>query len=138
MFFFSWSSNGMHIAPFEKIMSCISSYTHLITPVTKYKNVFWYSGKIRFIEPQGINGHGRPVPGAPPPSAAVHLGRARQCSRTGRCGPVGSYIETRIYVDADGIRTKCSMSALPFTFMMFPHIIFHETSHIKLHEIDGY
>ena len=24
-----------------------------------------YSGKIRFIEPQGINGHRRPVPGAP-------------------------------------------------------------------------
>ena len=29
-------------------------------PATKYKNVFWYSGKIRFIEPQGINGH---IPG---------------------------------------------------------------------------
>ena len=39
----------------------ISSYTHLITPATKYNNVFWYSGKIRFIEPQGINGHRRPV-----------------------------------------------------------------------------
>ena len=51
--FFSWSSNGTHIASFE-IMTCISSYTHLITPATKYKNVFWYSGKIRFIEPQGI------------------------------------------------------------------------------------
>ena len=38
-------------------MTCISSYTHLIKPATKYKNVFWYSGKIRFIEPQGINGH---------------------------------------------------------------------------------
>ena len=46
-------------------MTCISSYTHLITPATKYKNVFWYSGKIHFIEPQGINGHRRPVPGAP-------------------------------------------------------------------------
>ena len=34
-------------------------------PATQYKNVFWYSGKIRFIEPQGINGHRRPVPGAP-------------------------------------------------------------------------
>ena len=34
--FFSWSSNGTHIAPFEKIMTCISSYTHLITPATKY------------------------------------------------------------------------------------------------------
>ena len=34
-------------------------------PATKYKNVFWYSGKIRFIEPQGINGHRRAVPGAP-------------------------------------------------------------------------
>ena len=33
-------------------MTCISSYTHLITPATKYKNVFWYSGNIRFIEPQ--------------------------------------------------------------------------------------
>ena len=42
-------------------MTCISSYTHLITPATKYKNVFWYSGKIRFIEPQGING----MPDAP-------------------------------------------------------------------------
>ena len=45
-------------------MTCISSYTHLITPATTYKTVFWYSGKIRFIEPQGINGHRRPVPGA--------------------------------------------------------------------------
>ena len=33
-------------------------------PATKYKNVFWYSEKIRFIEPQGINGHRRPVPDA--------------------------------------------------------------------------
>ena len=24
-----------------------------------------YSGKIRFIEPQGVNGHRLPVPGAP-------------------------------------------------------------------------
>ena len=46
---------------FWKITTCISSYTHLITPATKYKNVFWYSGKIRFIEPQGINGHRRAV-----------------------------------------------------------------------------
>ena len=47
-------------------MTCISSYTHLIyTPAAKYKNVFWYSGKIRFIEPQETNGHKRPVPGAP-------------------------------------------------------------------------
>ena len=56
----------------------------------------------------------------------------------GKDPPVGSYIETRIYVDADGIRTKSSMSALPFTFMMCPHIMFHETSHIKPHEIDHY
>ena len=68
---------------FWKIMTCISSYTHLITPATKYKNVFRYSGKIRLIEPQGINGHRRPVPGAP---AAVHPGRARQCSGMGPCG----------------------------------------------------
>ena len=27
-----------------------------------------------------------------------------------------------------GIRTKSSMSALPFTFMLFPHIMFHQTS----------
>ena len=37
-------------------MICISSYTLLITPATKYKNDFWYSGKIRFIELEGING----------------------------------------------------------------------------------
>ena len=24
-----------------------------------------YSGKIRFIEPQGVNGHRRPMPGVP-------------------------------------------------------------------------
>ena len=46
---------------FRKIMTCISSYTHFITPTTKYKNIFWYSEKIHFIEPQGINV--RPVPG---------------------------------------------------------------------------
>ena len=50
---------------FWKIMTCISSYTHLIMPAAKYKNVYWYSGKIRFMEPKGINGHRRPVPGAP-------------------------------------------------------------------------
>ena len=50
---------------FLKVTTCISSYKHLITPATKYKNVFWYSGKIGFIEPQGINGHRRHVPGAP-------------------------------------------------------------------------
>ena len=51
-------------------MTCISSNTHLITPATKYKNVFWYSEKIRFIEPQGINGHRRAVPG--PPSSGTY------------------------------------------------------------------
>ena len=55
---------------------------------------------------------------------------------SGESPPIGSYIETRIYVDADGIRTKSSMSTLPFTFMIFPHIMFHETFHIKLHETD--
>ena len=39
-------------------MTCISSYTHLITPATKYKNVFWYSGKIRFIEKPGEHDEG--------------------------------------------------------------------------------
>ena len=42
-----------------------------------------YSGKIRFIELQGVNGHRRPLPGAP--SSGRH-GRARQSSGRGPCG----------------------------------------------------
>ena len=42
-----------------------------------------YSGKIRFIEPQGVNGHRRLVPGD---LAAIPHGRAKQSSGTGLCG----------------------------------------------------
>ena len=48
-----------------------------------------YSGKIRLIEPQGVNGHRRPVPGvssAGCPPAAVRHGRARQSSGMDRVG----------------------------------------------------
>ena len=94
------------------------------------------------------------------PPAAVHPGSARQCSGTGPCGycrrvlwvpgPPGQYSGKIHFIEKPGvqdegvvvltpeIRTKSSMSALPFTFMMFLHIIFHETSNIKLHEIDRY
>ena len=86
----SMRRQGTHIAPFE-IMTCISSYTHLITPATKYKNVFWYSGKIRFIEPQGINGLRRSVPGAPSSSTsresqAMFRDRTRVGIVEGSCG----------------------------------------------------
>ena len=62
--------------------TCISSYTYLITPATKYKTVFWYSGKISFIELQGINEHRRPVPGAP------SNGTSRESKATFRDGTV--------------------------------------------------
>ena len=40
-----------------------------------------YSGKIRFIEPQGVNGHGRPVPG-PPSSDTPRESQAYFCDGT--------------------------------------------------------
>ena len=91
--------------------------------------------------------------------------RTRHCSGTGPCGYCRSvlwvpdsrgqysgkirFIEKLEVQDEGGrhvakcssdpgIRTKSSISALPFTFMMFPHIMFHETSHVKLYEIDRY
>ena len=67
MFFLFLIVQWYAYSSFWKIMTCIPSYTHLhvITPATKYKNVFWYSEKIRFFEHQEINGHRRPVPGVP-------------------------------------------------------------------------
>ena len=69
-------------------MTCISSYTHLITPATKYKNDFWYSGKIRFIEPQGINGTcaGCPQQRYIPGEAGNAQGRHRVDIVEGSCG----------------------------------------------------
>ena len=99
------------------------------------------------------------------PPAAVHPGRARQCSGTGPCGycwralwvlgPRGQYSGKIRFIEKPGIQdegvsmwlnvgltpgicTKSSMSAFPFTFMLFPHIMFHETSHIKFRQIDRY
>ena len=91
-------------------MTCISSYTHLITPATKYKNVFWYSGKIRFIEPQGINWHRRAgcpqqryIPGEP--------GNVQGWDRVGivegslGTGPAGSVFgENSFYRETRGTR----------------------------------
>ena len=44
----------------------------LLPPLPRRASVF---GVNRFIAPQGVNGHRRPLPGA---SAAVHHGRSRQ------------------------------------------------------------
>ena len=52
-------------------------------PAAKYKNVYWCSGKIRFMEPQGINGHRRPVPGAP------SSGTSRESQAVFGTGPCG-------------------------------------------------
>ena len=43
---------------FWKIMTCISSYTHLFTTATTYKMFSGIRGNFVFIEPQGINGTG--------------------------------------------------------------------------------
>ena len=52
-------------------------------PATKYKNVFWYSGKIHFIEHHGINGHRRPVPTA---SSSGTSRESQAMLGTGPCG----------------------------------------------------
>ena len=66
-------------------MTCISSYTHLIMLAAKYKNVYWYSGKICFMEPQGIDGHRRPVLGDP------SSGTSRESQAVFGTGPCGYY-----------------------------------------------
>ena len=123
-------------------MTCISSYTHLITPATKYKNVFWYSGKIRFIRQcsgTGPCGYCRRVPWVPGPRGQ-YSGKIRFIEKPGVQDEGGRHVAKRSSAPPPlpGIRTKSSMSALPFTFMMFPHIMFHQTSHIKPHEIDRF
>ena len=110
-------------------MTCISSYTHLITPATRYKYVFWYSGKIRFIEPQGINGHRRPLPGAP---SKVHPGRARQCSGTGPCGycrrvlwlpgPRGQYSGKIRFIEKPGVQDDVAKRSSD------PWVAYHEVN----------
>ena len=57
-----------------------------------------YSGKIRFIEPQGINWHWRPVPGA------TSSGTPRGVLWVP--GPLGQYSGKIRFIDKPGVQTR--------------------------------
>ena len=92
-----------------KVKVQVRDLVRVVCIVTPLPHGGHYSGKIRFIEPQGVNGHRRPVPGAPssgtPWESQAGTGPCGDCRRVLSVpGTRGQYSGNPFYRETWGTR----------------------------------